>query len=469
MIMKRLLFILALILTVTSLFACRSAGEPSVVPETTLNRTDETTVPETTNADITVDDTRIPDTETERTPDTTSAPEPTDSTAGTDPVTDPSTTPAVTTKPVTTPVTTKPVTTPVTTKPVTTPVTTKPVTTPVTTKPVTTTVTTEPPVPEIPMDIQPGYQYESFNQTTPLEKNGADPFITYKDGFWYYCFTDGSNLYVKKCTGPSDFNRTNASRVLSRVEGAEYTTSIWAPELHYINGVWYIYYTAGSSVSNHRMYVAEGTSSDPTDPFVYKAKLYESSDTFSIDGTVMIHNGQLYFIWAASPTTSGGSESLYIARMKSPTELVDERVQISNPKYQWETRTSSINEGPIVLKKNGRVFILYSASDASTRYYCIGLLTLQDGADPMNKSSWVKTKTALFSQTDEVFGPGHCCFFEDASGVTWIAYHAKTTTEQRFDDRVMRIQPIGFADDGTPYLGSPVSPSTTLHFAVSAK
>ena len=47
-------------------------------------------------------------------------------------------------------------------------------------------------------------------------------------------------------------------------------TDVWAPELHYINGQFYIYVAMAQNGDNasHRMYVLQGTSTtDPLQPF----------------------------------------------------------------------------------------------------------------------------------------------------------------------------------------------------------
>ena len=54
--------------------------------------------------------------------------------------------------------------------------------------------------------------------------------------------------------------------------------SVWAPELHYINGAFYIYVamtTPDGNNANHRMYVLKGRSTtDPTQPFDVRVACY---------------------------------------------------------------------------------------------------------------------------------------------------------------------------------------------------
>lgn len=322
------------------------------------------------------------------------------------------------------------------------------------------------PTPVVENAMKVGYKYVTFDQTTPLEKFGPDPFIVYHDGSWYYCFA-GNGILIKRASSPLEFNKTGAETVVP-YDGTEATTSPWAPELHFIDGYWYIYYCAGSTVDGHRMYVAKSTTSDPMGPYEAPVAVANMGDAYAIDGTVTCINGYWYFIWSGSSTP--GKQELFIARMQSPTSIEPEKYLIATATYSFEKQTPSwINEGPIVMQNNGNVYLIYSANECAYRSYCLGLMTLRKHADPLLMESWVKDSEPIFAEFGTVYGPGHCSFFEDASGKTWITYHAKTTTAVTSGDRALRIQPIAFYRDGRPYLGTPVDGSELLHFAVAEK
>ena len=53
-----------------------------------------------------------------------------------------------------------------------------------------------------------------------------------------------------------------------------YSKELWAPELMYLQGRWYIYFAAsdGNNV-NHRMYVLEGNTQDPQGGYTFKGKI----------------------------------------------------------------------------------------------------------------------------------------------------------------------------------------------------
>ena len=51
-------------------------------------------------------------------------------------------------------------------------------------------------------------------------------------------------------------------------------------------------------------------------------------------------------------------------------------------RYDWERVRYPINEGPVVLWRAGRLFLVYSASDTGTPDYALGMLTHVGGLPP---------------------------------------------------------------------------------------
>lgn len=295
----------------------------------------------------------------------------------------------------------------------------------------------------------------------------ADPYVVGHDGRWYFCYSTGSTVQVKKMDSPTEISKLGADTVFRPPSGTAYSTDLWAPELHYIRGEWYIYVTARSAggKDDHRMHVLKGTSQDPTAPFAYAGTL---TAPWSIDGTVLEHRGELYFLWAG--THDGGGERLYIAHMASPTRLDSGYVCISSPTYGWEQAGAKINEAPAVLKRGGKVYVVYSASDSATAGYCLGLLTLA-GTDPLSAASWVKSSEPILVSGKDAYGPGHCTFIEDAEGTVWAVYHAKKSAAKGWADRHGRMQPVSFTTDGVPYFegGTAAAADVAYYFALSKR
>lgn len=312
--------------------------------------------------------------------------------------------------------------------------------------------------------------------TNPVAEHGADPWVIRDGNDYYYCYSGGNGVCVAKLTDLSKINGKNGVKVYTAPEGTMYSREYWAPELHKIHGVWYIYVAADDGDNfHHRMYVLRGTDADPTKPFEMMGKITDSTDKWAIDGTVLQYNGQCWFIWSGWEGDENIAQNLYIAHMSNPWTIDSERVLLSKPDLEWERRGSTgdlpkINEGPVALIKDGTVHIVYSASGSWCDEYCLGILTCRDG-NFMCQASWEKASAPILTKADKAFGPGHCSFTTAADGATWVIYHANLVSGTSWGGRDVRIQPvtwngdmpvIGVLKSGTLIPGTPVSPDTEL-------
>lgn len=180
---------------------------------------------------------------------------------------------------------------------------------------------------------------------------------------------------------------------------------------------------------NHRMYVLEGSTSDPwTSNYTMKAQL-NTFDQFAIDGTYFQHQTGLYHVYSCWYSAyESWPSNLCITKMSNPWTVdsnVTERQILSVPNNPWErtpygrmqnARLSS-NEGPEQLTnpKTGQQFIIYSAARSDNRNYCLGQLELV-GDDPMNNQDWRKNNE-------------NCVFYQNALVNAYSVGHASTWFE----------------------------------------
>ncbi|MFC6089934.1 family 43 glycosylhydrolase [Saccharothrix lopnurensis] len=301
----------------------------------------------------------------------------------------------------------------------------------------------------------------------PLVEQRADPFITRP--------TDGT-YYLTGSVPEYDRVVVRGAPTLDGLAGAEETTVwrrpssgamggyIWAPELHRIDGKWYIYFAAGDSDQPFRIrtYVLESADADPrADAWVLRGRVVTAWDTFTLDATTFEHRGRRYFLWAQGEPGINTNSNLYIAEMASPLALKTAPVRIAVPTLDWEVQGFRVNEGAAVLVRNGRVFVTYSASATDARY-CMGLLTADENADLLDARSWTKTPTPVFTTNDATrqYGPGHNSF-TTVGDQDVLVYHARDyrdiTGDPLFDpNRHTRVQRLHWNDDGTPSFGVPV-------------
>jgi GH43 family beta-xylosidase len=293
--------------------------------------------------------------------------------------------------------------------------------------------------------------------TNPLLPGGPDPWIVRQGDTYYYMATLGDRLAIR------------ATRDLSRLAEAEETVvwrppvagpnaqSIWAPELHRIDGKWYIYYTAaaaGHDDDAHRgVFVLENAGADPLKgAWVDRGRIATARP--GIDGTSFEHRGKRYFVY--SPYV--GSESdLAIVAMVNPWTVTGPETILARPDRDWERQGGrQILEGPAFLKgPKGDLFLSYSGSACWSDGYAVGLLRASADADPMKAPSWSKAPAPILKTTPSagVYAPGHNGFFTARDGATWMVYHANTAAEMGCTGkRAPHIQRVTFDASGAPAL-----------------
>jgi GH43 family beta-xylosidase len=316
----------------------------------------------------------------------------------------------------------------------------------------------------------PGANLQAAKPTPLLATNplgpGADPFVILWEGKYVSVRSVGNGISIDYADRLEDIHRSDprsaSLRVWTAPSGTNYSSQIWAPEIHQINGKWYIYVAASNGVNaNHRMYVLERDDPNPLGPYLFKGQLAPTTDRWAIDGTVLEWQGELYFIWSGWPGTTNVQQNLYIARMSNPWTISGDRVLLSSPTYTWERHGLPINEGPQILIHEGKLHIVYSGSGYWTHQYALGLLTYDGVGSIMSASSWTKSPTPVFRQSGDIVGTGHASFVKSPDGTEdWIVYHAHHDRYNWQDDRDIFIQRFTFNASGTPVFGSPI-PKTT--------
>jgi GH43 family beta-xylosidase len=300
----------------------------------------------------------------------------------------------------------------------------------------------------------------------PLLPSGPDPWITSRDGFYYYMNTTGSSLVIRKTKDIAALATAETKTVWRAPESGPYSKDVWAPELHFLRGKWYIYFAADAGKNeSHRIWVLENASADPMDgEWVMKGKVADPSDRWAIDATVFEHGGRMYMAWSGWEGEVNGSQNLYLAEMSDPWTIQGTRVRISTPEHPWERVAGTVgvvvNEGPEFLHRGDRVFLVYSASGCWTDSYSLGLLTASADANLLDAASWKKNAAPVFWSSPEAkaFGVGHNGFFRSADGKEdWMIYHANPEAglgcRNRRSPRAQRFE----WKDGAPDFGRPVA------------
>lgn len=285
--------------------------------------------------------------------------------------------------------------------------------------------------------------------------DGPDPWMLWHQGSYYLTTTQGNCIRMWKASTVAGL-KTAKPVVVWKDTDPSRNKGIWAPEFHFIGGRWYLYYTAMNAKGDdesHRMHVLQSAGRDPLGPYQYKARLFDpEKDHYAIDGSVFRKpsDNTWYFLWCSHP-----GHVLSISRMKSPWELTGKSVVIPAAGFGC----SEVREGPVVLHRNGHLFLTYSACDTGKPDYKIGMLIAGEKADLLDPRSWIQHPTPVFERNDGagVFGPGHHGFFQSPDGrEDWIVYHAKTTSAYTYKGRTTRVQKFTWSEEGLPVFGKPL-------------
>ena len=301
----------------------------------------------------------------------------------------------------------------------------------------------------------------------PIRSNGADPWLFFHDGFYYYVATASSRLAIYKAANIGDLATTPGTVIYAPEAGKEWSKNLWSPEIHYFSAAdvgeadagWYCFLGSdsgdgketGGGFGGQRAYVIKCLDGDNLlgrwgnpltgEPNVPQKIEFPDSD-FNVNelcgGCSVINiNNQKYimFISEVGRETSGTEnvnfyQTINIAKFDKPWRISGEPQVICRSDYDWEKVGSEDKIHPQVVEgstavygKDGSIFIIYSGSGYWTKSYQLGQLKYI-GGDPLLMSSWEKNPTSIFAQSEQLSGCGHASYVTDTDGQGWICYHA---------------------------------------------
>lgn len=311
------------------------------------------------------------------------------------------------------------------------------------------------------------YSNQSYSQSTqfnnPIAEQRADPWVYKTDAGEYFLIATApeyDRIVLRKANSINGLKEAKEKEIWHKHEKGVMGSHIWAPELHRIDGKWYIYFAAGEAenIWNIRMWVLSNSSADPMQgKWKEEGQIKTQKESFSLDATTFEHKGKRYLIWAQNVRGGDSGTALVMSEMKNPTTLTGPEVILTEPEFSWERVKYNVNEGPAVIKKDGRIFVSYSAS-ATNHNYCMGLLWANEDADLLNAGSWNKSPGPVFYTSEELkrYGPGHNSFTTSEDGKTTIMiYHARDYKEIQGHElsdknRATRARIVNWTKSGFP-------------------
>jgi arabinan endo-1,5-alpha-L-arabinosidase len=289
----------------------------------------------------------------------------------------------------------------------------------------------------------------------------ADPSIVKGRGadarFWFaYCTTDPLNGADRDSSGKLRFHlipvlrssdlvhwRYLGDAFAARPAWVGDTAGLWAPEIKFFDGRYYLYYTAPETkLPRDGSAIGVGTSASPAGPFAdsgspvvepHAPPCCAADIRWTFDPAVVEDGAQKYIFYGSY---FGGIS----ARRLSADGLH------SDPATQTQITSANRYEGAYVVRHGGFFYLFASATDCCrgplTGYSVFAgrsasilgpyvdregssLLAARVGGTPvisMNGNRWV--------------GTGHNAVFSDARGQTWLLYHAVDRNDAYFAGEV---------------------------------
>lgn len=296
----------------------------------------------------------------------------------------------------------------------------------------------------------------------------ADPFILKWNGE-YYLYTSGDPI---RAFHSRDLVRwTPVGPVLESSDdpGAWNQTDVWAPEVTYRNGRFYMTYTATRASEDWRVAeaarrVGVAVSETPAGPFIDSGE--PLTPGWGIDSHVFrdpdTGRDYLFYSYLYEPRLPGAG--IVVDSMLDPTRVAGEPSHVTRGSEPWEDkdgdpRNGSLrytNEAPTVVKRDGRFYMLFSGGSWDRPTYALGYAhsdeVVRGGLDG---PGWTKVNPPILRSTDLVQGTGHNTVVKAPNNVDdMTAYHARVVpfpgpgARQTFLDRL-------YWNHDRPYLQPP--------------
>ena len=315
----------------------------------------------------------------------------------------------------------------------------------------------------------------------PVAWHKADPVIAKWHGKYYFISTndlDGNHsLYIREANSIPELVTAQQHRILDTAMYPHLGNLLWAPELHIIRDRLYIFH-AGTPESffceqSHVMVLKEGGNPIKAADWEMSRRVLKPDGSFlygeegiTLDMTVFWSAGRLYTSWSQrqfKPVDLGAW--LYIAELdpEKPWQLLTEPQVLTVPEYGWENNHTFVAEGPFALYRGGKIYLSYSGAAVDSTYV-VGMLSMDDGADPLDPAAWTKENYPLLTSrsVEGEYGPGHNAYVTDDDGLVWNTYHARpgmapacqpqTDVHATFGPRSSGIRRVHFNADGYPVL-----------------
>lgn len=278
---------------------------------------------------------------------------------------------------------------------------------------------------------------EQSSEETPSNKTLvplADPFIMLHEDV-YYAYGTGSDVGIEVMVSDDlkEWKRVDNERgSLALHKDDSYGDKwFWAPEVYYVNGKFYMYYSAEE-------HICVATSDSPLGPFVQEEKKPMLEGEKSIDNSLFIDDDGTPYLFF---DRFNDGLNIWVAELED--DLMTIKQETLHPcihvSQEWEEVWPRVNEGAFVVKHEGVYYMTYSANSYESQFYGVGYATATD-----IMGEWTKyPDNPLLQKPGNLVGVGHSAMFRDREGNLMKVFHAHHD-ENNIHPRKMYITKVRF-------------------------
>ncbi|RYX90460.1 hypothetical protein EON78_06960, partial [bacterium] len=273
-----------------------------------------------------------------------------------------------------------------------------------------------------------------------VDREVPDPHVLKWNGE-YYLYTSGDPITAYHSTDLVNWQPLGAVLSSSSNAKAWNQSDVWAPEVIYRNGKFYMYYTASKKSDDWRVgemarRVGVAVSNSPKGPFIDSGK--PVSQGWAIDGNVFKDpdggKEYLFYSYLHEPKLPGAS--IVMDPMKSWNSVTGNLTTVSRGNQAWEDKDGDenngslryTNEAPTVIKHHKLYYMIYSGGSWDLPSYSLAYaVTDKIKQDGLEGPGWKKVSPPILRSTPIVDGPGHNSIVKAPNNVDDInVFHART-------------------------------------------
>ncbi len=278
----------------------------------------------------------------------------------------------------------------------------------------------------------------------------ADPFLTRAEGRYVAYGTgdpSGSGSTFEAITSENLVEWTSAGSVFRG--DASLGTDLWAPEVVFASGSYWMYYSAGRGIAGHHIRVARSDS--PLGPYVDVGVDLTPDQTFAIDAHPFKDVDGSWYLFFARDVLDAERPGTHLAvvPLTSMTTVDSAVTSVLEPDSDWQiyARDRSMYgrvfdwhtlEGPTVIRHLDTYYLFFSGGSWEGAGYGVSFATAPHPLGPWTHRPGT-TADVLSSVATGLTGPGHNSLLTDDDGTTLIAFHAwdpDLTARRMFIDRL---------------------------------